>query len=159
VASEIERKFRLAGRPPWLRAAPSRRIEQGYLAVSDDGVEVRIRRAGSATTLTVKSGSGLVRVEEELEIDGRRFDALWRLTEGRRVVKTRHLVPLAGGLTAEVDEYAGALQGLWTAEVEFDSEEASGAFAPPDWLGDEVTGDERFANRTLALAAAPPPRG
>ena len=155
MASEIERKFRLAGRPSWLRAAPSRRIEQGYLAVSEDGVEVRIRRAGAATTLTVKSGSGLVRVEEELEIDGRRFDALWPLTEGRRVVKTRHLVPLPGGLTAEVDEYAGALQGLWTAEVEFDSEDAAGAFSGPDWLGREVTDDARYKNQRLAREGAP----
>ena len=155
MASEIERKFRLAGRPSWLRAAPSRRIEQGYLAVSEDGVEVRIRRAGAATTLTVKSGSGLVRVEEELEIDGRRFDALWPLTEGRRVVKTRHLVPLPGGLTAEVDEYAGALQGLWTAEVEFDSEDAADAFYGPEWFGREVTDDSRYRNQRLAHEGAP----
>jgi CYTH domain-containing protein len=136
--------------------APSRRIEQGYLAVSADGVEVRIRRAGSATTLTVKSGSGLVRVEEELEIDEGRFEALWPLTEGRRIVKTRSVVDLGDGLNAEVDEYHGALEGLWTAEVEFASEDASAAFEPPAWLGDEVTGDERYANRALSRAGSPP---
>ena len=73
-----------------------------------------------------------MRVEEELEIDERRFEALWALTEGRRVAKTRHLVPLGGGLTAELDVYAGALDGLLTAEIEFPSAEASDAFAPPD---------------------------
>ena len=127
--------------------------------MSPDGVEVRVRRAGPEATLTVKSAPGMVRVEEEIAIDERRFEALWPLTEGRRIVKTRHLIPLVGGLTAEVDEYGGHLQGLWTAEVEFPSEEAGAAFEPPAWLGEEVTGDERYANRTLALAAGAPARG
>jgi adenylate cyclase len=117
---------------------------------------VRIRRAPGGDTLTVKSAPGLVRVEEEIPLDPGRFDALWPLTEGRRIVKTRHLVPLGGDLTAEVDEYAGPHEGLWTAEVEFPSEEASRAFAPPAWLGEEVTGDARYANRSLALARAAP---
>jgi adenylate cyclase len=152
---EIERKFLLNDRPPALDGSPRRRLEQGYLAVGRDGVEVRIRRAGDKTTLTVKSAPGLVRVEEEIAIDGARFDALWPLTEGRRLVKTRYLVPLEDGLAAEVDEYGDALHGLWTAEVEFPSVEASEAFAAPAWLGDEVTGDERYANRSLALDGAP----
>jgi adenylate cyclase len=155
---EIERKFLLAGRPDELDGAPSKRLEQGYLAVGEDGVEVRIRRAGEKTTLTVKSAPGLVRVEEEIPIDGARFDSLWPLTEGRRIVKTRYEVPLPGGETAEVDDYHDALDGLLTAEVEFGSREASDAFAPPGWLGAEVTGDDRYANRTLALAGRPPGR-
>ena len=131
------------------------RLEQGYLAVAPDGTEVRIRRRAGRSTLTVKSGPAHVRVEEELEIDDRRFEALWALTEGRRIAKTRHLVPLGGGLTAEVDVYAEALDGLLTAEVEFPSASASEAFAPPDWLGPEVTGDARYANQSLALHGAP----
>jgi CYTH domain-containing protein len=43
-----------------------------------------------------------------------------------------------------------------TAEIEFDSEAASDAFAPRDCLGIEVTGEERYANETLATEA---PRG
>jgi CYTH domain-containing protein len=150
---EIERKFLVGAVPPGDH--PRRGIEQGYLAVGADGVEVRVRRADASTTLTVKSGPGLVRVEEEMPIDERRFESLWRLTEGRRVVKTRYLVALADGLTAEVDEYHDALAGLVTAEVEFPTVEVSQAFTPPDWLGREVTGDERYANRTLALRGAP----
>jgi adenylate cyclase len=150
---EIERKFLVEAVPPGDH--PRRAIEQGYLAVGEDGVEVRVRRADAATTLTVKSGPGLVRVEEEIPIDERRFESLWPLTEGRRVVKTRHLVPLADGLTAEVDVYDGALAGLLTAEIEFPSTEASQAFTPPEWLEREITGDERYANRTLALRGAP----
>ena len=38
-----------------------------------------------------------------------------------------------------------------TAEVEFGSERDSEAVAPPEWLGREVSGDARYANRTLAV--------
>src|SRR5687768_14694010 len=132
---EIERKFLLTGPPADLPAGEP--IEQGYLAIAPDGVEVRIRRRAGRSTLTVKSGPAHVRVEEELDIDDRRFDALWALTEGRRIAKTRHLVPLEDGLTAEVDVYGDALAGLLTAEIEFASTEASAAFIPPDWLRSE----------------------
>jgi adenylate cyclase len=150
---EVERKFLLDAVPSGEHRR--RAIAQGYVAIDADGAEVRVRRADDTTTLTIKSAPGLVRVEEEMPIDERRFESLWRLTEGRRVVKTRHLVALADGLTAEVDEYQEALAGLLTAEIEFPSVEASRAFMPPDWLGPEVTGDERYANRTLALRGAP----
>ena len=150
---EIERKFLLTRAPDELPAGEP--IEQGYLAIAPDGVEVRIRRRAGRCTLTVKSGPAHVRVEEELDIDDRRFEALWALTEGRRIAKTRHLVPLDGGVTAEVDVYAEALAGLLTAEIEFASTEASAAFAPPEWLGLEVTGDARYANQSLALSGAP----
>jgi CYTH domain-containing protein len=152
---EVERKFLVATRPPGLEAHSFQRIEQGYLAVHDDGVEVRVRRRDGDATLTVKSGPGLVRVEEEMDIDGRRFEALWPLTEERRLAKTRYLVPLDGGLTAEVDDYEDRLAGLMTAEIEFPSAETAEAFRAPEWLGREVTGDERYANRSLAMRGAP----
>ena len=150
---EIERKFRPTRTPDEMPAGEP--IEQGYLAIAPDGVEVRIRRRAGRSTLTVKSGPAHVRVEEEIDIDDRRFEALWALTDGRRIAKTRHLVPLAGGVTAEVDVFEGAHAGLLTAEIEFPSTEASAAFTPPGWLGREVTGDARYANQSLALAGVP----
>jgi len=150
---EIERKFLVDRLPGGLGEGD--RIEQGYLAIGDDGVEVRVRRRGDDMTLTIKSGPGMTRTEEELAIDARRFESLWPLTEGRRVVKTRHLVALADGLTAEVDVYDGALAGLLTAEIEFPSEAASQAFTAPEWLGREVTGDGRFKNQRLAVEGRP----
>ena len=61
-----------------------------------------------------------------------------------------------GDVIAEVDVYEGRLSGLRVAEVEFPSEEASHRFAPPAWFGEEVTGDARYANQSLARASAPP---
>ena len=112
------------------------------------------RRAGRAM-LTIKSGPAQVRTEEEFEIDDRRFESLWPLTSGRRIDKVRHVVPLPGGTTAEVDVYAAPHEGLLVAEVEFPSAEAGARFEPPEWLGREVTGDPRYANQSLALGGAP----
>jgi adenylate cyclase len=155
VGTEIERKFRLSGQPEWLSDHDSQRIEQGYLAIEGgDGAEVRLRRKDDETLLTVKRGAGRTRDEEEIEVANEQFEALWPLTEGRRVAKVRYLVPHDTS-TIEVDVFEGDLGELVTAEVEFESEAASDEFEPPDWLGEEVTGDPRFANETLAVAGAP----
>jgi adenylate cyclase len=152
---EIERKFVLAGPPKGLDGHPHARIEQGYVALDPNGTEVRLRRKGDARRMTIKSGSGLKRTEDEVDVDPGRFEALWPLTDGRRVLKTRYEVPLEDGLTAEVDIYHGALDGLVTAEVEFPDEPAGEAFAAPEWLGREVTGDKRYANKALAVQGLP----
>jgi CYTH domain-containing protein len=152
---EIERKFVLDTPPDGLDDHPHARIEQGYVALDPNGTEVRVRRKGDARTLTIKSGAGLRRTENERALDAAGFEELWPLTEGRRVTKTRFDVPLDNGLKAEVDVYDGALEGLVTAEVEFEDETAAQAFRPPAWLGEEVTGDKRYANRTLATHGRP----
>jgi CYTH domain-containing protein len=41
------------------------------------------------------------------------------------------------------------------AEVEFASEAQARDFEPPDWIGAEVTGDERYLNETLATKGRP----
>jgi CYTH domain-containing protein/CHAD domain-containing protein len=151
---EIERKFLVRDPPPDLGACASDRIEQGYVALDGHAVEVRVRRRGGRATLTVKQGSGHARLEEEIALGRARFERLWELTDGRRLEKVRHLVPV-GDATVELDVYGGVLAGLVVAEVEFDSENDSDAFRPPDWLGKEVTGDERYANRTLACEGWP----
>ena len=151
---EIERKFLVAERPD-LEAGERLEIEQGYLTLAGDGeAEVRLRRQADQLLLTVKGGSGQSRLEEEIELDRGRFEALWPLTEGRRVVKTRHLIA-HGRHTIELDVYAGELEGLLVAEVEFPDRASAEQFEPPDWFGDEVTGDRRYLNQTLASEGAP----
>jgi hypothetical protein len=75
--------------------------------------------------------------------------------EGRRLEKTRCLIPGSGDLTIELDVYAGGLSGLTVAEVEFGSEDAANAFQPPGWFGSEVTHVGRFKNQKLACHGAP----
>jgi CYTH domain-containing protein len=152
---EVERKFVLPAPPAGLDEHPSKQLAQGYLAIDPAGSEVRIRRKDDETLMTVKMGIGLIRGEEEFAIDRDRFERLWPLTEGRRVVKTRYFVPLENALTAEVDVYDGELSGLVTGEVEFPDAQTALAFAAPDWLGRDVTDDPRYANRTLAVEGIP----
>jgi len=154
MAAEIERKFLLAELPDRLRDCASVRIEQGYLALAD-AVEVRLRRSGDRCLLTVKRGEGEVREEAEVDLGDDQLGTLWPLTAAQRLRKTRYLLPLGNGLVAEVDVYEDDLQGLVTAEVEFDSAQSSGDFRPPPWLGEEITGDRRYANRSLALEGLP----
>ena len=49
--------------------------------------------------------------------------------------KVRHYVPVGESLRAEIDVYEGGLDGLRTAEVEFDSAQTAAQFTPPPWLG------------------------
>jgi adenylate cyclase len=152
---EIERKFLVEQPPDDLERHPSSRIEQGYLALDDNsGAEVRLRRRGGELTLAVKGAGRLARLEVELEPDEAQFGSLWPLTEGRRVEKTRHVIP-AGELRIELDVYEGALAGLVVAEVEFPSEDDGATFEPPDWFGPEVTDDARYKNRALAVDGLP----
>jgi len=117
---------------------------------------VRIRRRDGASTLTVKSGGGLARVEEELAIDDAAFERLWPLTAGRRIEKVRHVIATdVPGVEIELDEYRGDLDGLLVAEVEFPDEDAARAFAPPPWFGADVTDDRRFKNQRLAVDGRP----
>jgi adenylate cyclase len=52
-------------------------------------------------------------------------------------------------LVWEVDEFHGANAGLVLAEVELENEEQE--FEKPDWVGDDVTSDNRYANPRLAV--------
>ena len=159
AGSEIERKFVPASTPSTTGWAPPVALRQGYLAEEGD-VTVRVRFAGRQARLTVKAGDGLHRVELEVPVDPFVADQLWPSTEGRRVTKRRYEVPLGDdhpGLKAEVDFYEGALDGLCTVEVEFDSMQVAEAFEPPAWFGREVTGVAAWTNASLARNGLPPP--
>ena len=146
---EIERKFLVRKLPDNLTSYPSKEISQGYLVSMDDGLQVRLRKSNKRYSLTYKRGTGNVREEREVELTGKQFDALWPATEGKRLVKTRYEIPL-GERTVEIDLYHDRHEGLVVAEVEFDEEAAAKKFQPPDWLGDDVTGDPRYSNQLLA---------
>jgi CYTH domain-containing protein len=148
---EIERKFRVARTPGGL--GDGARLRQAYVAV-DGGVEVRVRSDGAAHVLTVKSGAGLERGEVEVPVGAAEFDELWAMAGDHHLEKTRHRIDL-GGLTAELDLYGGALAGLAVVEVEFPTRAEAEAFAPPDWFGDEVTGDPAWSNAALARGGRP----
>lgn len=145
---EIERKFLVTG-DAWRAAASSRELlRQGYLA-NTSRASVRVRRAGQAGWLSVKSMTrAIVREEYEYPIPPADADAMLdRLCAGPRIEKVRHLVAVAGHRW-EVDEFLGDNAGLVVAELELD--EADEPFERPPWLGAEVTHLERYYNFNLA---------
>lgn len=154
MSQEIERKFLVKELPADLENYSHSAIIQGYLIVTDNDIEVRIRKKGDKYFETVKAGSGLVRKESEKEITKETFWDHWPLTEGKRVQKIRYEI-LYNGKLIELDIYSGGLEGLAVAEVEFESEEDSVSFEPPSWFGEEVTHDERYKNKNLALHGNP----
>lgn len=153
---EIERKFLVPRAPDWLADCRVEEIDQGYLAIESEDVEVRLRRLGDQSYLTIKHGRGQRRTEAEVGLGGEQFAALWPLTEGRRLRKLRHYISIDAG-EAEIDVYQGPPEGLITAEVEFSSEQLSESFDPPEWMGPELTGEPGYANRKLATCGMPAP--
>ena len=152
MGREIERKF-LVSNDSWRQhATGSRHIAQAYIT-SDEGNEIRVRIVnGESARLTIKSsGSAEDREEFEYEVPLEEARKLYLLAERGAVLKTRHIVPADGGLEWEVDVFEGAHQGLVIAEIELD--EAGQDIPSPSWLGEEVTGEERYYNAHLAKNA------
>ncbi len=146
---EIERKFLVKKLPSGWRSHPHRKIQQGYFQLQRKDIEIRLRRADSEYFLTIKSGQGQTRQEEEIELTKDRFKRLWPLTAEARVVKTRYQIPFEGK-TIEVDVYTGSHAGLITAEIEFSSSREARSFQFPQWFGPEVTGKLPYTNSFLA---------
>lgn len=151
---EIERKFLVAGLSAVPQAHSGTDIAQGYLAITEDGIEVRLRQKGDRYYQTVKSGGHLVRAEREIELTIDQFRSLWPATQERRIEKVRYKLDYEG-FTIEVDVYRGTLEGLCVAEVEFASLPDSERFVPPAWFGREVTDDHRYKNKNLARDGMP----
>jgi len=151
---EIERKFLIDSLPEEikeeLKKSSPEEIRQGYIALEEDGVEVRIRQKGDNFYQTIKSGEKGQRKEIEIEITQDQFEKLWETTQGKRIEKTRYYLPY-GNHTIELDFYKGDNEGLILAEVEFSSQEARESFTPPGWFGREVTEDENYYSRNLAI--------
>ena len=98
---------------------------------------------------TVKLGAGMVRTEVEEACSREVFEALWALTEGRRVHKRRHVVA-QGTLHWEIDEFTD--RDLVLAEIELPSVDLTAEL--PAWLlaqiEREVTGEAEYVNANLA---------
>ena len=151
---EIERKFLVKTPPTGYEHFRSARIIQGYLTEQHTATEIRIRHKGNRYVQTVKRGQGLVREEIEIDLSREQFDALWPLTEGRRLEKVRYFIP-HGNLEIELDVYQGNLAPLMTAEVEFRSVEESNQFTPLPWMEREVTEELHYGNVNLAMGGIP----
>ncbi len=147
--TEIERKFLVLNDNYKQEAFAQTRISQGYLNSHPERT-VRVRIKGNKGYLTIKgmgNESGTTRMEWETEISVAEAQQLLALCEEGVIDKIRYEVK-AGRHTFEVDEFFGENEGLVIAEVELDDENET--FAKPAWLGQEVTGNERYYNAYLS---------
>lgn len=146
---EIERKFLVNG--DFKKYATHKKlISQGFLSTVPERT-VRIRVADNKGYLTIKGKSnqeGTSRLEWEREIPFEEASALLKICEPTVISKCRYIVPLAGGLFYEVDEFFNENRGLLIAEIELEHEAVQ--FEKPDWLGKEITGISKYYNSMLS---------
>lgn len=149
MALEVERKFLVKNEDFKRLAIKSYKIAQGYLSSVPERT-VRVRLTDEKGFLTIKGGSdseGITRFEWEKEIESDEAKELLRLCEPGVIIKSRYLVSV-GTHVFEVDVFEGENKGLIVAEIELNSEDE--LFEKPDWLGKEVTGEEKYYNASLS---------
>ncbi len=146
---EIERKFLVNSDTYKTLFSKKYQIAQGYLNTHPDRT-VRVRIKGDKGFITVKgigNTSGTTRFEWEKEISVTDATELLQLCEEGIIDKVRYEV-FVNGFMYEVDEFSGENQGLVIAEIELKSENE--AFPKPDWVGEEVTGKNKYYNAYLS---------
>ncbi len=160
---EIERKFILrdAAVINELKArnidVQQKEVTQIYVKITPLE-EIRFRETSGVFTITQKSGGGLAREENENETDAKSFKKALKNAVAAPIRKTRFLFWLDGA-ACNVDIFHGALEGLVALEAEFGSEREAAEFNPPEFIAahivSEVTEDERYKNKNLALFGLP----
>ncbi|WP_412467300.1 CYTH domain-containing protein [Pedobacter sp. KLB.chiD] len=149
MGKEIERKF-LIHQLNWDKLAKpkGKLLRQGYL-LTDKTKTIRIRATESKGFLTIKGETiGATRLEYEYEIPVGEATELLDNFSASELSKTRYEIEFNGKLW-EIDVFSGDNEGLIVAEIELESEEET--FDLPDWIGKEVTEEERYYNSNLTV--------
>lgn len=144
---EIERKYLVKQMPSNLSEYENKKIAQGYLCTEP---VVRVRRSNDKYYMTYKGEGLMAREEYNLPLTKDAYEHLVKKIDGRLIQKTRYLIPLDNGLTAELDVFEGDLAPLTIVEVEFESIEAANSFSAPDWFGEDVTESGKYHNSYLS---------
>ena len=153
MGQEIERKFLVSKEVAldyYNRCKASEfschEIEQAYLTT--DPV-IRVRKSDDDYYMTYK-GKGLISREEyNLPLTEEAYVTLKSKADGNIISKTRILIPY-GELTIELDIFKSPFEGLYMAEVEFESLEAAEEFVAPDWFLEDVTNDRKYHNSNMS---------
>lgn len=150
--AEIERRFLLVGVPDGEEVLAVRRIEDRYL----DGTRMRMRR------MVHDGGPTELKLTQKLPAPERhgRQGALTTIYLSEAEYAALAVVPAAALAKSRlsigpygVDVFAGHLDGLVLAEVEFASAADAVAFAPAAFCRAEVTADRRFTGGELVRAS------
>jgi len=148
--TETERKY-LVDPERWNKVAnpaDASFIQQAYLLRNAD-CTIRLRITENKGYLTIKGATeGLSRTEFEYPIPMNDGLEILKMTKIPVIIKRRYRIRYKG-YTWEVDEFLGDNEGLLLAEVELKNETEQPEW--PEWILEEVTGDERYYNANLAV--------
>ena len=146
MGKEIERKFLVKELPANLEEYEFHELEQGYLNTAP---VVRVRKEDNSYYLTYKGKGFIEREEYNLPLTEEAYLHLVEKADGKIISKRRYLIPF-GNYTIELDVFHEPFKPLIIAEVEFPSLEEANAFLPPEWFGEDVTGDYHYSNSYLS---------
>lgn len=124
----------------------------GFIQIGDS-IEARIRSKNGRFLFTVKADTegADTRYEFEFPVSPAHGQKLIGYCQNG-IEKMRHVVP-RGDLKWEIDEFSGKHTGLILAEIELPA--SNHTFERPVWLGEDVTKDKRFKNKSLATKPYP----
>ena len=146
MAKEIERKYKVTN--DGYKDGERKYYKQGYIS-TDPERTVRVRIAGDKGFITIKGkNEGIVRREYEYQIDKEEAQEILEYIVKTGIVEKWRYCKTVGGKKWEVDEFLGDNEGLVVAEIELEREDEE--FEKPDWIGEEVSGDERYYNSSLS---------
>jgi len=156
---EIERKFLFRPCTPKkflddLGAIYTKYSIQQYYISTEKYPNIRYRKKDNDFYKTIKSGSGLIRVEEESAVTQEEFLRYIDQHSGRIIEKDRFVFAY-DDIIYELDIFKKDLKGLCYLEIEFTDEVSAKEFELPDVFSilniAEVTEDSRFNNVSLSI--------
>jgi len=146
VNIEIERKF-LVNKHNLPLPDSYKSITQAYLMFNDNQV-LRVRRTDSQYQLGYKiKKTNIHRLEFEYEIPIEDGEKLISLSPYNIIKKDRYFINIEKH-TWEIDLFKDLNKGLVVAEVELSTETEE--ISIPDWIGQEVSNDDRYLNFNLS---------
>ena len=147
MALEIERKY-LVNYKKWQESSKSEghHYRQGYI-LTDPKKTIRIRITETKCFITIKGESnGATRSKYEYEIPREDAEELLNNFCVAELEKNRYKIIYKNRLW-EVDNFLGENEGLIVAEIKLKKEDE--IFEIPEWVDNEITGDERYYHANL----------
>jgi adenylate cyclase len=125
-------------------------VDEFEKIIEDGGtIAPRIRLVNGRAFVTVKGPmENYARMEWEWEVLEGSVKDLVMSYRFPFVLKTRYEIPTHDDLCWEIDVFEGDNAGLVLAELEVPTSDYS--FTRPEWVGEDVTNDDRFGNGSLA---------
>lgn len=146
MGKEIERKFllRKGSSVPTPKNFVKLNIKQGYIH-AEKGKQVRVRITNNLLgNVCIKFTNTIVRDEFEYQIPLKDAKVMYEMAP-LKVEKKR--ISFNRKVNYDIDTYPN---GLVVVEVEFKTLDQMNKWVKPDWLGIEITGNNRYSNITLA---------